>query len=276
MHGIILIRQGPRRARPCFLTMIDLHCHILPALDDGPKVIEESVEMARVAVAKGIRALAASPHVLETQSVTLNRERIEQALIQLRERLAAEGLALELLLGAEYYLSQDFPHLLEKHFPLASLGGSRYVLIEIPMTHVPPYLEYSTLHSGIQNPELQKELPFLRPIIAHPERYLEVLRNLKIAEGFRALGYLLQVNLGSLAGRYGRSVRKTAEKMIKAGWVDFVATDAHSASALAEVLDHGIKRLRKVAGEEGTRILIEENPARVLQGLPLRSLKEDA
>jgi len=269
-------RPGGRSLPPCSLDMIDLHCHILPALDDGPKVIEESVEMARVANAKGIRAVAASPHVIETQSGILNRERIEQALAQLRERLAAEGISLELRLGAEYYLSQDFPRLMEKHFPLASLAGTRYVLVEIPMSHVPPYLEYSTLHSGIKNPELLRELPYLRPILAHPERYLEVLRNIKTAERFRALGYILQVNLGSLAGRYGRSVRKTAEKMIQGGLVDLVATDAHSASALAEVLDGGLKRLRKVAGEEGTRLLTEENPGRVLQGQPLRSLQEDA
>lgn len=254
--------------------MIDLHCHILPALDDGPKVIEESLEMARVALAHGVRAIAASPHVLETQSATVHRSQIEQALERLRGRLQQEGIALELHLGAEYYLSQDFPHLMEKHFPPASLGAGRYVLVELPMTHVPPYLQYSELNSGVKHPQLQKELPYLRPILAHPERYLEVLRNLQLAENFRNWGYLLQVNLGSLAGRYGRAVRKTAEKMIQAGWVHLVASDAHSAPALAEVLEAGLQRLRKVAGEEGVRLFTEENPARVLQSRPLMALGE--
>jgi len=227
--------------------------------------------MARAAVEKGVRAIAATPHILESQAATVNRALIEQTLEKLRERLKAEGIPLELHLGAEYFLSVDFPHLVQKHHPLASLNGTRYVLIELPVTHVPTFLEYSSFKSGIKDEALARELPFLRPVIAHPERYLEVGRSIKTAERFRALGYLLQANLGSIAGRYGRAVRKTAEKMIQAGMVDFAATDAHSAAGLLEVLDDGRKRLRKVAGEKIARILLEENPARVLKGQPLES-----
>ena len=111
-------------------------------------------------------------------------------------------------------------------------------------------------------------------VIAHPERYLEVARSLKTAERFRALGYLLQLNLGSFAGIYGRGIRKTAEKIVKAGLADFVATDAHSAFSLKEILENGVKRLRKVAGEKKAQLLLEENPARVLKGQPLESLED--
>jgi protein-tyrosine phosphatase len=254
--------------------MIDLHCHLLPALDDGPKLIEESVAMARLAAEKGVRAIAATPHVLESQAVTMTRARIEQTLTQVRERLQAEGLQLELHLGAEYFLSMDFPHLVQKHFPLASLNGTRYVLIELPITHLPPFLEYSSFRTGLEDEELAREIPFLRPILAHPERYLEVGRSIQTAERFRALGYLLQINLGSFAGIYGRGVRKTAEKMVQAGLADFVATDAHSASSLKEILEDGTKRLCKVAGEKKAQVLLEENPGRVLQGQPLESLED--
>ena len=256
--------------------MIDLHCHILAALDDGPKVIEESVAMARVAAEHGVSAIAATPHVLESQAMTVNRARIEQALEQLRERLRAEGLGLELLLGAEYFLSLDFPHLVAKHFPLASLAGTRYVLVELPLTHLPPFLEYSSFKSGLHDENLVRELPLLRPVIAHPERYLEVARSLQNAERIRALGYLLQLNLGSFAGLYGRGIRKTAEKMVKAGLADLVASDGHSASSLKEILVEGTKRLRKVAGEKKAQLLLQENPARVLKGQALESLEDCA
>ncbi len=254
--------------------MIDLHCHLLPALDDGPKVIEESVAMARLAAEKGVRAIAATPHILQSHAATMTRARIEQALAQLRERLQAEGIGVELHLGAEYFLSMDFPHLVEKHFPLASLGGTRYVLLELPLSHLPPFLEYSSFKSGLHDQDLAREILFLRPVIAHPERYLEVVRNLHTAERIRALGYLLQLNLGSFAGIYGRGIRKTAEKIVKAGLADFVATDAHSAFSLKEILENGVKRLRKVAGEKKAQLLLEENPARVLKGQPLESLED--
>jgi len=251
--------------------LIDLHCHILPALDDGPQDIAESLAMARAAVARGVSAMAASPHVMETQAGALTRERIEQALARFRERLRAEAIPLEVHLGAEYLLSCDFPHLAERLWPLASLAGGRCVLVEIPMSYIPPYLEYSSLRPGLNNPDVEKEIPKLQPVLAHPERYAEVVRDHKKARRFVEIGYLLQVNLGSLAGRYGRAVRKTAEKLIQEGLVSFAATDAHSAEALGEVMDDGVKRLRKVAGEKLAELLLQGNPERVLAGKAVES-----
>ncbi len=245
--------------------MIDIHCHILPGLDDGAGKIEESLEMARALKEQGVSAVACSPHVMDKPDDRVTGERIDQAVENLRQVLKDNDVDIEIHAAAEYYLDQPFPRMLQSFHPLTTINNSRYVLIEFPMLHLPPYLEFSSLNSDLEDPELKKLLPFLHIIVAHPERNAEIIRHPEKAERLKDLGALFQVNMGSITGLYGRQVRKTAEKLLKRRLVDVIATDAHSAKRVPEIFQGAEKKIKKIVGDWGYRLLVEGNPAAILK-----------
>jgi protein-tyrosine phosphatase len=252
--------------------MIDIHCHILPGIDDGAKNMEQSLAMAQMALEYGVDAIVCTPHVYERPENKLTRERIWKAVEELRESLKENGIKMKIHIGGEYYLDQPFPLLLQKHHPLAYINDTNYVMVEFPMLNLPPYLEFSTLDSELEDPELKKLLPFLRIILAHPERNAEIARNLPQADRLKDMGIIFQVNMGSLAGFYGRLIRKTAERLLKKGMVDLIATDAHSENMMKKIFEAAKKRIIKLTGERGWRLLCEDNPQRVIQGEEIEQL----
>jgi protein-tyrosine phosphatase len=249
--------------------MIDLHCHILPGLDDGSRNMEESVAMARLAREYGVSAIACTPHVhaqARPLGLQITRERIGDAVEGLREALRQNGVDMEIYSGAEYYLDKPFPLLLEENHPLATINNTNYVMVEFPMLHLPPYLEYSILKSDLDDEELRELIPFLRIIVAHPERNQEVMRNPERVERLKESGAIMQMNLGSLMGIYGKPIRRTAEKLLKKGLFDLVASDAHSENHIRAVFKGAEKKIRKLAGDRAFHLLWEDNPQRIARG----------
>lgn len=195
--------------------MIDLHCHVLPGIDDGPATIEGSLCLARAAVAAGTRTLVATPHV--SWRYANSADSIARATEQLRARLIDEEIELELLSGAEIAMTR-VGELGAGELAELRLGASAWLLIEPPFTPVATGLHETVL--GLQDRGH-------RVLLAHPERCPAIQRDPGLLESLVAAGVLTSVTAGSLAGRFGEQVRRFALSLFEQGLVHNVASDAH-------------------------------------------------
>ena len=196
--------------------MIDLHCHILPNIDDGARTVDDSLDMARAFVADGVFSVAATPHVRDDYPTTVAQ--MEAAVGLLRYELASAGIDLEVLTGAEIALDyvRRLTHVDLRRF---GLGGSpAFVLVEFPYYGWPLGLaaEIERLASD-----------GITPVIAHPERNREVQAQSERMGEIVARGGLLQVTAASVDGRLGRRAQRCAFELIELGLVHLLASDAH-------------------------------------------------
>jgi protein-tyrosine phosphatase len=195
--------------------VIDLHCHVLPGIDDGPDSIEGSLALARAAAAAGTRILVATPHVSWRYSTDAGT--IVRLVEELNARLIEEGVALEVRPGAEIAMTRVLDLEPEQ---LSSLGLNRgsWLLVEPPFTSVVAGLDAMVL-------ELQRRGH--RILLAHPERCHAFHRDRSTLESLVRAGVLTSVTAGSLVGRFGGEVRRFALRLVRDGMVHNVASDAH-------------------------------------------------
>lgn len=240
--------------------MIDLHCHILPLMDDGAQSLAESVAMARMAVDSGVAAMAATPHC-----VAGNASEVRDRVLLLREALEEEGIPLRLFLGMEIFGTEDTPRLLRSG-RLLTLNNSRYPLVEFGF-HGRGERETEILWDVLQ--------AGYRPIVAHPERYVYIQENPELINLWYNMGCLLQVNRGSLMGRFGSNPRYMAMELVKRRFACVVASDGHSPRMrtpwMADVYDMLSREFSPAAAE----ILLQENPALILRNQSLDPVEPD-
>jgi len=239
--------------------MIDLHAHILPGLDDGARDLDEAMAMARQAAAEGITGVFATPHV--TDPAVSHREIILAALEELGARLAAEGVPVRLYPGAEVFLTPSLPALVEAGAVLTLNDGGRYLLVEAPMLDAPPYLEpvvFDLLTMGVT------------PILAHPERNPILAGEPRRVATLVERGCLMQINAGSLRGRFGQMAKRTAERFISDGLAHFAASDAHRADQRRLALADARGTVRALRGEAFAEEMFSVRPRQVLAGGPIR------
>jgi protein-tyrosine phosphatase len=195
--------------------MIDLHCHVLPGIDDGPKTIEGSIELVRAAIDAGIDTLVATPHV---NSRTPNdAATIARLTSELNGRLAAERLDLEVLPGAEIAITQ-LAELEPAELARLSLGGGGWLLIEPPFTPVA---------SGVEGLLLSLQRQGHSVVLAHPERCPALQRDRAVVPSLVQAGVLMSITAGSLLGQFGGEVRAYAMELVRAGLIHNVTSDAH-------------------------------------------------
>ncbi|MGE0350801.1 tyrosine-protein phosphatase [Hydrogenophaga sp.] len=237
--------------------MIDLHCHILPGIDDGAKTLDESLQMARIAVADGIHTLACTPHIYPGMYIN-DGPGIARARARLQAELDAHGIALRLVVGADVHLVPGLAEGLGSG-RVPTLHGSRYFLLEPSHTTPPPRLEASVLHlihAGYT------------PIITHPERLSWVESHYPVFQRLIAQGAWMQVTAGALTGVFGRRARYWGERFIGEGHTHLLATDAHSTGRRLPRLSDGLKVVRRLVGDGEARRLVVDRPAAVLQNRP--------
>jgi protein-tyrosine phosphatase len=218
--------------------VIDLHCHLLPGIDDGPETLEDALAMARVAAAGGTRTIVTTPHV--SARYPNDAERIAASVSELRVQLRAHSVPLEVFPGAEIALS----HLFDLgHAELArlGLGGGEWLLLEPP---------FSAAAAGIDDLVLELVRADHRVVLAHPERCPAFQREPRVLYSLVDQGVLTSVTAGSLVGRFGSSVRRFAMRLVDAGIVHNVASDAHDAqqrspSIARELEQAGLSSLRE-------------------------------
>jgi protein-tyrosine phosphatase len=244
--------------------MIDIHSHILPGIDDGPGDLEQALEMARRAVADGIRVMVATPHLFQRKSVgpdALNeKSAILKHLERFRNRLAAEGIALEMLPGCDFPLSADALNLLAEDRVLTVNDGKRYLLLELPHFSMPPNLEDICFRLQSLG---------LTPILTHPERQPLIQERPDRLERLIALGCLAQLTASSLTGGFGRRIAKISRQLVKKGYIHLLASDAHNTRGRPPILSQAVSVLSKLIGPEQARAMVTRTPEKIIRGEPV-------
>ena len=210
--------------------MIDIHCHILPGLDDGAQNLNDSLDMARAAVSNGIHKVVATPHH-KTSRFDNPKATIFEKVSELNEILQKQMIPLEVLLGQEVRVFGDFVEAY-KNEQILTVNLQNYVLIEFPSNHVPSYSEH--LFYDIQ-------MNGLTPIIVHPERNSQIVEQPDKLFNLIEKGALSQITASSITGDLGKKIQKFSFRLIDANLTHFIATDAHNITSrpfnLAEAYD---------------------------------------
>jgi len=237
--------------------VIDLHCHILPGIDDGAPDLAEALAMARVAVADGIRVTACTPHIYPGMYEN-DAAGIRAAIAALREELIREDIPLQLVEGADVHLTPDLLGGLRSG-RIPSLNGTRYFLFEPPHHVAPPRIEnvvFDLVAAGYV------------PIVTHPERLSWIDNHYPMFVSLAKGGAWMQLTAGAITGRFGGRAKYWSERMLDEGMVQIIATDAHRADKrpplLAEARDAVAKRL----GDAEAIRMVETRPAAVLRDVP--------
>ena len=233
----------------------DLHCHLLPGVDDGARTLEDALEMARALVDLGFDTVAPSPHARPQYAPV---EQVNEIRAALRLALAQAHIPLRLVPNAENLLDADFMDTLGT--PAArTLGAGKVVLVELPYTSPVPVLPELLFRIRVKG---------LTPLIAHPERCMEFERPGRAAEAVRA-GALLQLDIGALNGRYGRTAKRLSHAFLNEGLYAVAATDLHGPVGARDWVGAALETLRSEVGAEGLTRLLSTHPHRLLEGLSL-------
>lgn len=236
--------------------MIDIHCHILPGLDDGSASLEMSLEMAAKAAACGIRTIAATPHC-NTRNSRKNYQspELNSDLARLKDCLLRCKIPVRTVCGAEVLLRSDFEEKMRRGL-LPTLNNSRYLLCEFYFDE--PYESMSEKLSRVKAHGLV-------PVIAHPERYYCIQENPMFAEEWTQKGYLLQANACSITGALGRNEQDTAELLLGWNCYSAVASDAHRPDGRISDMPEAAERLRLRFSADYVRLLFHGNPLAILE-----------
>ena len=236
--------------------MIDLHCHLLPGIDDGAEDLQQSLEMARLSVADGVTVIACTPHIFPgvfNNSGPDIRRRIER----LQAELDEAQIAIRLVTGGDVHVAPDLVSKLNSGEAL-SLNDSRYVLVEPPHHILPPNIEgllFNLLASGYV------------PIVTHPERMSWIEREYDMLRRLVRSGAWMQITAGALLGKFGSRAKAWSERMLSEGIVHIIASDAHDTVRRPPLMKEALGALRSLVGEEEAMNLVQIRPEAILNNL---------
>lgn len=241
--------------------MIDLHCHILPGLDDGAQTWEEALEMARMAVADGIKTLVATPHLYRRKVVDPRKLNNKTAILdninQFKKKLADAEIPLEILPGCDVPLCMEFLELLEQDLVLTINDQKRYLLLELPDTSFPPATEEICFRLQSKG---------LTPIITHPERHLVIHEMPEKLTRLLKLGCLAQVTAASLLGGFGRMIARFTRQLVKKGYIQILASDSHDTKKRPPQLRAAVEELARLIGRDQAWAMVTTIPEKILRG----------
>ena len=232
---------------------VDIHCHRLAAVDDGPSTITDSLALCQALAEDGITIAIATPHQLGRFSDCNEAALIREAVSTFNEELKRNNIALSLLPGADVRVDERICQLLEADEILTLADGGKYILLELPhqiFIDITPLLnELSS--SGIQ------------AIISHPERHPILVKHPNILIDWLARPAHLQVTAGSLLGEFGLTAQKAAWHFLSSGWVELIATDSHNLDSRRPRMKAAFERINAKLGQSLARLVCIENPSRV-------------
>lgn len=229
--------------------MIDVHCHILPDIDDGPSDFEESLEMAKIASRDGVCKIIATPHINDNKYTIQD---IIKRVDQLNRLLKENSIPVIVYPGAEVSIGLD-PAIIPKY----TLNHTNYTLIEFPHNHLPSFA------GKILSWLISKGL---KPIIAHPERNYSIIRSPDLLLKLLNKDIYVQITAGSLTGDFGVDIQYCADFLLDSGKIDMIASDAHSKKFRTPVLSEAAEVASTLVGREASQRLVSTNPAAILAG----------
>lgn len=197
--------------------MKDLHCHLLPDIDDGSRNIEESINLLKEMETNGVKELVLTPHYIEYTKYVCNNKDKEKLLRKLKSEAKKNNINIEMYLGNEVYITDKIPELIESG-EIKTINKSNYVLFELPL--------YQTYNNTLDMIYTMISKGYV-PILAHPERYKIYQEHPEKISKLLSAGVLLQGNATSLLDKYGKKSRKTLKYFLKKKWITFLGTDTH-------------------------------------------------
>lgn len=235
--------------------IVDVHCHVLPALDDGSRSMEESIEMLRIAAEEGITDIIATPHYKAGRH-NARAATIEKRLTELQEAAERQGIPITLYPGNEIEYYSDVEEGLRTG-QILPIGHSDYVLVEFS-----PRDSFMRIRNGLDH---IMSLEYT-PILAHVERYICMLSDYRNVEELHAMGVKIQVNADSVAGRLGLRVKKFVHRLLAEQLVHYIGTDAHRSKGRAPMMQKCRKVLRRKLDPEYVEDLLYRNALELLTG----------
>lgn len=235
-------------------NIVDMHCHILPEIDDGAKNEGEAYQMLRMAYDEGIRVIVATPHHHERRGMCTPGQ-YKRALSKVRKMAKEIDEKFYVMPGMEIYFSQDVLTKLE-HKKVQTMGVSDYVLIEFS-----PNDEFRYIQQALQ----QVQMKGFHPIVAHIERYDCFHDHVDDVEYLIEMGAYVQVNAGSIVGTSGRITKRFVKELLERQLVHFVGTDAHSSGSRSPMIKKSADFVEKRFGEEYAREIFRTNGLKVLK-----------
>lgn len=236
-------------------SIVDLHCHILPEIDDGAKNWNETYQMLRIAYDEGVRIIVATPHHHEHRGMCTVMQ-YKTRLAKIRKMAKKIDPKFYVVPGMEIYFSQDLPGKLEQR-KVQTMGKSNYVLVEFS-----PNDEFCRIQQGLQ----QIQMKGYRPILAHVERY-ENLYDIEDVEHLIEMGIYIQVNSGSIIGKNGRGAKRFIKELMEEGYVHLVGTDAHSSGSRSPLIKKSVDYVEKKYGEAYAKEIFHTNGLKVLKNI---------
>jgi len=236
-------------------SVFDIHSHVLPEVDDGPKSWEVAVEMCQMAVSDGITHMVATPHANDRYAY--DRPYLQELLDQLQEKV---GVTPKLSLGCDLHLSyENLERVLEEPHRY-TIGATNYLLVELSNFSVPIRIGDCFTRLGDLG---------LTPILTHPERNSILQQNPQRVLEWVEQGCLVQVTASALTGLWGERPEIIARWLLDRSAIHFLATDAHDTKRRVPILSHGRDVAAQIAGTEYAQALVEANPAAVVRGEPI-------
>lgn len=217
--------------------MIDIHCHILPGIDDGAADIYDTLDMALMAYNSGVKAIVATPHCnIPWDSGNYFGSAYKEALQKARNAIAHEKIPVKILSGMEVFATYDLPELI-KEGKVITINHSDYLLLEFDFGEDPEFVDVIV--------DRLKEIG-IKPVIAHPERYNFIKEDVSFAHRLVRKGCILQANKGSFLGTYGSRSEETVLQLLKDNLLSVVASDAHSPVHRTPHMMEAYRKLRDI------------------------------
>lgn len=235
-------------------NIVDMHCHILPNIDDGAKSWDETYQMLRIAYEEGIRVIVATPHHHEIRGMCTPQQ-YKKSFLQLQKMAWEISEKFYVIPGMEIYFSQEITEKLDNK-KIRTMGNSKYVLIEFS-----PDAEFRYIQQGMQ----QIQMKGYYPILAHAERYQCLIEDMERVEHLQEMGIYIQVNAGSILKSGERTVKKFVRKLLEKQYIHFVGTDAHSSGSRSPMIRKCADFVEKKYGEEYAAEIFRKNGIRALK-----------
>ncbi len=241
--------------------MLDIHCHIMPDVDDGSDNFDESIEMAKIAEDSGIVAIIATPHcnIPDTYRNEWDSS-MHELFMSLNKALISMGRAIRIFPGQEIFAAEGFTEGL-KSGELITLNNSVYPLVEF---------DFAEHRASVYAKLEQLVAEGYVPIVAHPERYGFMQENHDAAKELKKIGCLLQLNRGSLNGKFGRQAFYAAHEILKKEDADFVASDSHGPFVRTPILADVHEMISEMYSYDYADLLMHVNPMKVLKNKKIR------
>lgn len=240
---------------PDLPDFVDIHCHLLPELDDGADSWDEALAMARMAVQDGFSTMIVTPHQLgnygDNQGQTIRRQ-----VARFQGLLDAQAVPLDVLPGADVRIEPEMVRKIGTGEVVTLADRRRHILLELPHEL---YMPLDRLLDELGRAGLVG-------ILSHPERNQGILRQPEVLDALVEAGCLLQVTAGSVVGSFGPRIEDFSERLIQQGYVHFLATDAHGVKARRPLMRRAFDRVVELAGWEAACEMCSDNPWRVVEG----------